>query len=119
MFRSFTLDVPAGKTVALVGESGSGKSTVISLILRFYDPLGGQVLLDGHDLRDLNLHWLRSQIGLVSQEPVRGRPFVRHAAMMTSSTGLWPYLRAQACRGQAPDDWRGSRSHAACRCSST
>ena len=69
VFLDFSLSVPAGKTVALVGESGSGKSTVIQLVERFYDPLSGRVLLDGVDLRDLNLHWLRSQIGLVSQEP--------------------------------------------------
>ena len=70
MFRHFNLHVPAGQTVALVGESGSGKSTVIGLIERFYDPLAGQVLLDGLDIRTLNLHWLREQIGLVDQEPV-------------------------------------------------
>ena len=69
VFRSFSLVVPAGKTVALVGSSGSGKSTAIQLIERFYDPKAGQVLLDGIDIRTLNLKWLRSQIGLVSQEP--------------------------------------------------
>ena len=53
-----------------MGASGSGKSTVISLIERFYDPLAGSVCLDGLDIRDLNLKWLRTQIGLVSQEPV-------------------------------------------------
>ena len=52
-----------------VGESGSGKSTVVGLIERFYDPLAGRVLLDGHDIRSLNLRWLRKQIGLVAQEP--------------------------------------------------
>ncbi|EFN58606.1 hypothetical protein CHLNCDRAFT_34209 [Chlorella variabilis] len=70
VFRHFSLHVPQGKTVALVGESGSGKSTVVALIERFYDPLAGQVLLDGRDIRDLNLRWLREQIGLVGQEPV-------------------------------------------------
>ena len=70
VFEDFNLTVPSGQTVALVGESGSGKSTVVSLIERFYDPQGGSVLLDGTDLRDLNLHWLRANVGLVSQEPV-------------------------------------------------
>ncbi|KIK16612.1 hypothetical protein PISMIDRAFT_636188 [Pisolithus microcarpus 441] len=60
----------AGKRTALVGASGSGKSIIISFVERFYDPLGGAVKLDGVDLRDLNVKWLRSQIGLVSQEPV-------------------------------------------------
>ncbi|KAG2428639.1 hypothetical protein HXX76_011345 [Chlamydomonas incerta] len=70
IFNQFNLNVPAGKTVALVGESGSGKSTVVGLIERFYDPLGGSVLLDGVDVRDYNLKYLRAQIGLVSQEPL-------------------------------------------------
>jgi ATP-binding cassette subfamily B (MDR/TAP) protein 1 len=59
----------AGKTAALVGASGSGKSTILSLGERFYDPAAGVVKLDGHDIKGLNLRWLRSQIGLVSQEP--------------------------------------------------
>lgn len=65
-----SLDLPAGKTTALVGPSGSGKSTVVGLIERFYEPLSGVISLDGHDIRDLNLRWLRQQISLVSQEPV-------------------------------------------------
>ncbi|EEH49756.1 uncharacterized protein PADG_05835 [Paracoccidioides brasiliensis Pb18] len=64
-----SLVVPAGKTTALVGPSGSGKSTVIGLMERFYNPVGGTVLLDGHDLLTLNPRWLRQQISLVSQEP--------------------------------------------------
>jgi ATP-binding cassette subfamily B (MDR/TAP) protein 1 len=56
-------------TVALVGGSGSGKSTVVALIERFYDPSKGAVLLDGINIKDLQLKWMRSQIGLVSQEP--------------------------------------------------
>ncbi|KAJ0958481.1 putative ABC-type xenobiotic transporter [Helianthus annuus] len=69
ILNNFTLSVPAGKTIALIGSSGSGKSTVVSLIERFYDPTSGQVMLDGHDIKGLNLKWLRQQIGLVSQEP--------------------------------------------------
>ena len=64
------LDIPAGKTTALVGASGSGKSTIIGLVERFYDPVGGAVFLDGHDVSTLNLRWLRQQISLVQQEPV-------------------------------------------------
>ncbi|XP_057948239.1 ABC transporter B family member 9-like [Malania oleifera] len=70
IFRDLCLSIPAAKTVALVGESGSGKSTVISLIERFYNPDSGCVLLDGVDIRVLNLRWLRQQMGLVSQEPI-------------------------------------------------
>ncbi|KAH7325369.1 P-loop containing nucleoside triphosphate hydrolase protein [Rhizoctonia solani] len=58
-----------GKVTALVGASGSGKSTIAALLMRYYDPSSGQLLLTGHDTRTLNLTWLRSQISLVSQEP--------------------------------------------------
>ncbi|XP_057807624.1 ABC transporter B family member 11-like isoform X2 [Salvia miltiorrhiza] len=70
IFDAFSLFIPNGTTAALVGQSGSGKSTVISLIERFYDPLSGEVLIDGTDLREFQLKWIRSKIGLVSQEPV-------------------------------------------------
>ncbi|KAJ6850762.1 putative multidrug resistance protein [Iris pallida] len=69
ILRGLSLRVPTGRTVALVGGSGSGKSTVIALLERFYDPAGGEILLDGVDIRRLRLKWLRSQMGLVSQEP--------------------------------------------------
>merc|ERR1719343_19038 len=68
--NGYSLVVPAGKTVALCGPSGSGKSTIVQLIERFYDPLEGVVCLDGVDIKTLNVRWLRSQLGLVSQEPV-------------------------------------------------
>jgi ATP-binding cassette subfamily B (MDR/TAP) protein 1 len=64
------LKIPAGKVTALVGASGSGKSTIVGLVERFYSPIRGQVLLDGHDIQTLELKWLRRQMALVSQEPV-------------------------------------------------
>ncbi|MFS7934679.1 putative Type I protein exporter [Helianthus anomalus] len=70
VLRDFTVKVDGGHTVGVVGVSGSGKSTLLSLILRFYDPVSGQILLDGKDLKQFNLRWLRSQLGLVQQEPV-------------------------------------------------
>ncbi|XP_023638706.1 ABC transporter B family member 15 isoform X2 [Capsella rubella] len=69
IFDDFCLTIPSGKTVALVGGSGSGKSTVISLLQRFYDPLAGEILIDGVSIDKLQVKWLRSQMGLVSQEP--------------------------------------------------
>ncbi|KAJ0392000.1 hypothetical protein P43SY_008731 [Pythium insidiosum] len=66
----YSLTIEPGQTVAFVGPSGGGKSTLIALLERFYDPQAGQLLLDGRDLKALDLHWLRAQIGLVSQEPV-------------------------------------------------
>ncbi|ANM61711.1 ABC transporter-like [Arabidopsis thaliana x Arabidopsis arenosa] len=70
IFRGFSLFISSGTTVALVGQSGSGKSTVVSLIERFYDPQAGDVLIDGINLKEFQLKWIRSKIGLVSQEPV-------------------------------------------------
>jgi ABC-type multidrug transport system fused ATPase/permease subunit len=62
------LVIPPGETVALVGATGAGKSTMAKLVARFYDPTGGRVLVDGHDLRDIESHSLRSQMGIVPQE---------------------------------------------------
>ncbi|KAK7264798.1 hypothetical protein RJT34_32409 [Clitoria ternatea] len=70
IFNGFSISISSGTTAALVGQSGSGKSTVISLIERFYDPQGGEVLIDGINLRDFQLKWIRQKIGLVCQEPV-------------------------------------------------
>ncbi|CAF4145934.1 unnamed protein product [Rotaria sordida] len=70
ILNKLSLKIPSGKTVALVGTSGCGKSTIIQLIQRFYDPDEGQILLDGKDIKTLNIAWLRSHIGIVSQEPV-------------------------------------------------
>ncbi|CAK9148306.1 unnamed protein product [Ilex paraguariensis] len=63
------LKISAGKSLAVVGQSGSGKSTVIALVMRFYDPTSGTVLIDGFDIKSLNLKSLRLKIGLVQQEP--------------------------------------------------
>lgn len=66
--RDINLHIEPGKTYALVGASGAGKSTILSLILRLYDPVSGTVKVDGHDLRGLTQKSLREQIGLVTQE---------------------------------------------------
>lgn len=68
--EAFDLTIPAGKIVALVGANGAGKSTVVKLACRFYDPEAGHVTLNGVDLRDLSLAWLRRQITVLFQEPV-------------------------------------------------
>ena len=70
VLRDVALEIPAGQSVAIVGPSGSGKSTLINLIPRFFDPTGGVVRLDGHDLRTLAPADIRSNLALVSQEPV-------------------------------------------------
>eukprot|EP00930_Biecheleria_cincta_P033732 TRINITY_DN23363_c0_g1_i1.p1 TRINITY_DN23363_c0_g1~~TRINITY_DN23363_c0_g1_i1.p1 ORF type:complete len:1001 (+),score=177.30 TRINITY_DN23363_c0_g1_i1:317-3004(+) len=68
VFEKFSMTMPAGKTVALVGKSGMGKSTLISLLLRFYDPQEGNVLLDGKPLEQYNLRSYRAGIAVVAQE---------------------------------------------------
>uniref|UniRef100_A0A674I892 ATP-binding cassette sub-family B member 5 n=1 Tax=Terrapene triunguis TaxID=2587831 RepID=A0A674I892_9SAUR len=70
ILQGLSLQIERGQTVAFVGSSGCGKSTSVQLLQRFYDPLTGQVLFDGINAKHLNIQWLRSQIGIVSQEPV-------------------------------------------------
>lgn len=64
----FTLDVPGGKTVALVGRSGAGKSTIVNLVPRLFDVVGGSIAIDGQDVRDVTLASLRDQVAIVSQD---------------------------------------------------
>ncbi|CAF4137845.1 unnamed protein product [Rotaria sp. Silwood2] len=70
ILNKFQLNIKPSQRVALVGASGCGKSTIIQLLERFYDVTSGQLLLDDVDIRQLNIHWVRSQFGLVSQEPI-------------------------------------------------
>ncbi|GAM88248.1 hypothetical protein ANO11243_062810 [Dothideomycetidae sp. 11243] len=70
VLHGMSLSIPAGKNTALVGTSGSGKSTIVGLLERWYDPTAGAVLLDGLDVRQLNVAWLRTRVRLVQQEPV-------------------------------------------------
>nr|XP_033786800.1 ATP-binding cassette sub-family B member 5 isoform X2 [Geotrypetes seraphini] len=70
VLRGLSIKIHQGQTVAFVGSSGCGKSTSIQLLQRFYDPFQGQVLFDGLDAKELNVQWIRSQMGIVSQEPV-------------------------------------------------
>lgn len=84
------------KHTAIIGASGCGKSTIFQLIMRFYDPDHGVVLLDGHDLRDLNLEWLRTQIGFVRQEPVLFAASIRENLLLckgdASEEQMWEAL---------------------------
>ncbi|XP_075465261.1 bile salt export pump-like isoform X1 [Ascaphus truei] len=70
ILSDLNISIKPGETTAFVGPSGSGKSSAVQLIQRFYDPTDGKVTLDGHDIRTLNMQWLRSLIGVVEQEPV-------------------------------------------------
>ncbi|CAF4933769.1 unnamed protein product [Rotaria sp. Silwood1] len=70
VLTNLSFDVKNGQTVALVGSSGSGKSTCIQLLQRFYDPDSGSIIIDGTEVNQYNLKWLRQHIGVVSQEPI-------------------------------------------------
>jgi len=70
VLRDFSLTAKRGQCIAIVGPSGGGKSTVVQLLERFYDVFAGTVSIDGVDVKELNIKWLRSQIGIVTQEPI-------------------------------------------------
>ena len=70
VLKGLNLEIKPNESVALVGESGCGKSTFVNLMMRFYDPDAGEILLDGVNLKDYNLHALRNTISLVMQEPI-------------------------------------------------
>ena len=70
LFENFNLEISAGKKTAIVGPSGSGKSTLFDLLLRFYDPQAGEILIDGQAINGLNLQSLRQNIGIVSQQTI-------------------------------------------------
>lgn len=70
VLKNFSIKVPKGKTVALVGQSGSGKSTIANLLTRFYDVNEGSIKIDGTDIKDWNIHSLRSLMGLVTQDSI-------------------------------------------------
>ncbi|XP_011358431.1 bile salt export pump [Pteropus vampyrus] len=70
ILNNLSMVIKSGEMTAVVGSSGAGKSTALQLIQRFYDPSEGMVTLDGHDIRSLNIQWLRAQIGVVEQEPI-------------------------------------------------
>ena len=70
IFKNLSFKIPSGKVVAFVGYSGSGKTTITSLIQRFYDPNKGEIKINSINIKDLDLKWLRKNIGIVSQEPI-------------------------------------------------
>jgi putative ABC transport system ATP-binding protein len=70
IFKDLNFEIPQGTNVAIVGPSGGGKSTIASILLRFYSPTGGRVLINGQDIKDMNAKSLRRKIGVVAQEPV-------------------------------------------------
>jgi ATP-binding cassette subfamily B protein len=107
VLEKINLRIPAGRTVAILGESGSGKSTLLKLLLGFYTPSEGQVVIDGVDLRDFDLASMRNRIGLVAQDPfifngsfreniTLGRPgaTIEEVIAATRAAGLEEYVAA-------------------------
>jgi ATP-binding cassette subfamily B protein len=99
VLSDFSLDVPAGEKVALAGPSGIGKSTVAALLARFYDPDAGRVLIDGRDLRDCSLRWLRDQVGLVLQETILFTGTVAENIAYGTEAGRRDVVRAAKAAG--------------------
>ena len=87
ILHNIHMEFPVGKTIGIVGPSGSGKSTLIKLLLRFYDPIEGEVLYDNTNIKDLNIHWLREQMGYVSQEPVLFSGTIRENLLLGETDG--------------------------------
>ncbi|GGI08034.1 ABC transporter [Egicoccus halophilus] len=103
VLHGIDLRIPAGQTHAIVGATGAGKSTVVKLLLRLYDPTGGAVRLDGHDLRELRLDDLRAAIGLVSQDVFLFHGTVRENLVYGRPDASDEQVRAAAALAEAAD----------------
>ncbi|KAJ1254406.1 hypothetical protein BS78_K067300 [Paspalum vaginatum] len=103
VLNGVSLAISESATVGLVGGSGSGKSTIISLLQRFYSPDSGVILLDGHDIGALNVEWLRSQMGLVSQEPVLFATSIRENILFGNEAASLKQVVAAAKMANAHD----------------
>lgn len=119
VLKTLSLSVPAGERVALVGPSGAGKSTLLKLLMRFYDVKEGAVLIDGTDIRDLPLAYVRQQIGFVQQEPFLFNGTVRDNILYGDLNANQDRLEAAAMAARAHefiaalpegyDTWIGER----------
>lgn len=81
--QAFCLDIGTGESVALVGPSGSGKSTCMSLLLRLYEPSAGLIAIDGRDIKEMNVKWLRSQMRREIERTSSIRPFFSSSRIQT------------------------------------
>ncbi len=103
VLSDINLAVRAGERIALVGPSGAGKSSLLKLLLRFYDVRSGQLLIDGHDVRDLPLSFLRSRIGLVQQEPFLFNGTVKENIIYSDRGAAQTRIEAAARAARAHD----------------
>ena len=102
--NKINLEVDGGKISALVGQSGAGKSTIINLIPRFYDPQDGQILIDGSNIKNINLKSLRKNISLVSQDVILFDDTVRNNIAYASSHASQKDIE-EACKFAAADEF--------------
>ncbi|XP_047041195.1 multidrug resistance protein homolog 49-like isoform X1 [Helicoverpa zea] len=103
VLKGFSLNIKAGECVALVGSSGCGKSTILQLLQRLYDPHSGSVKLDGREIRNLNLGWLRSSLGVVGQEPVLFRGTIFENIAIACPEATLPEVQRVATMAYAHD----------------
>jgi len=102
VLQHIDLDIAPGERIALVGRTGAGKTTLASLVLRFFDPQEGRVTIDGHDLRDITLRSLRSQVTLMLQEPIIFHSTVTENVAFGAPVGA-DKVRAAARRAEADE----------------
>jgi len=103
LLRNVNLRIRKGEVVAIVGSSGAGKTTLVSLIPRFFDVSGGRILVDGHDIRDVQLRSLRAQIGIVTQEIILFNDTVYNNICYGSQPPNDRAVREAACAALAED----------------
>lgn len=103
ILKNISLEIPKGKMVALVGKSGSGKTTIADLVMGFYHPDAGQVLIDGEDLKNFNTSLLREKIGFVSQEPVLFNQTIRENLLWAKENATDEEIREALTKSHALD----------------
>ena len=103
VLRNLSLNIPRGKRVAIVGPSGSGKTTLTKLLLRYYDPSEGQIRINQRDIKDLSLHELRNEIGIVPQEPILFGGSIGENIRYGRPTASWTEVLEAAKRAYATE----------------
>lgn len=103
VIRSLSASIASGERIALVGPSGAGKSTLLKLVMRYYDVTGGAILVDGTDIRNVPLAYLRQQIGFVQQEPFLFNGTVRENILYGDVTADWKRVETAARAARAHD----------------